>query len=1122
LKPSPSSFTRRHAARTGTRSVALVLTLVVLVIVSALTVGFFAMASHDLQATQSYDSSVNVEKITLGGIAQIVAQMRAQAADPAFSTTNGTGTNVLYIPLSAARALPQHMASNSALPTLLTVSGLAVYGSGNAAAGTNLASSCYTTNASLNHRSVSPAIWQEPELVPSANSSSLPVPQWILMTRGGPAAFTSYTSSLGSNALGNTNYVLGRYAYTVYDLSGLLDITVAGYPSMASNGASLKGLLPWADLTQLGVGSADVDNLVQWRNAATTTNYAAYVTNWATNGFMQVAPGDTTFLSRQELIAYAQQSGHTAWTNALPYLTTFSREFNGPTWKPTTNLSIPYNYIAHEYQPTTSGSTNDNVFILNPRVLTAFTRANGSSASVGEPLVKYRFPLNKLALLEKMKGLGTLSAADISNIQAYFGLDIASDITAATGLYRHWNYPTTNPSYPHTAGRILTLDEVAALVPAREPDFFELLQAGILQGSVGYVPTFNYPANTKGSVRGDFRLNTGISAARPDPDNSITYQILRIGANLIDQWDADSYPTTVTFNLGGATQDFYGIEDLPYINELFMKAYGNQTNGYTVYAYFELWNPHANTVTNAALYPSSFRILPLASANVASADSYTLQLIGKEASGDSDFGIWAYNGTAYSAANTKKYFGGLPSGGAIPFTTVPATSYREPALISGTPVGPPSGWAITTPVWSQASSLGAWVLGSLPIPATNTAPTGTSGSGSDLPAKWGQVTSFQLNYVFDAVVPIQYADKNGTYHTYSTFMGLENTSLDTGYHSAAYNSPTATDDPSYNAWSFPKSDPRTYRYGTMGTVTPATGVYSNSANVGLTPALCNSAATLDSPAYINPPFYGPGNNLSTLQNYRLDLWSVNDPAVPPQGPTPASPNTNSYYPDSDGVYRPGDAHTSYPTGSPLYTGATANRPVILNRPFQSVGDLGYAFRDAPWKTLDFSSSNSADAALLDLFSAEGGMISAGKINPNTPYPQVLSALISGALQSASGNTLVSSNNASSAASAIVAGTGATPFLNRADIVGLAMGTVGPKISTIKSEREAVVRALADSANLRTWNLFIDIVGQAGQYPPSAATLNDFVVTGQRHYWLHIAIDRYTGAVIDQQLEVVSE
>jgi hypothetical protein len=31
-----------------------------------------------------------------------------------------------------------------------------------------------------------------------------------------------------------------------------------------------------------------------------------------------------------------------------------------------------------------------------------------------------------------------------------------------------------------------------------------------------------------------------------------------------------------------------------------------------------------------------------------------------------------------------------------------------------------------------------------------------------------------------------------------------------------------------------------------------------------------------------------------------------------------------------------------------------------------------------------------------------------------------------------------------------------------------------------------------------------------------------VVEGERRYWLHVAIDRYTGQVVDKQLEVVNE
>ena len=51
---------------------------------------------------------------------------------------------------------------------------------------------------------------------------------------------------------------------------------------------------------------------------------------------------------------------------------------------------------------------------------------------------------------------------------------------------------------------------------------------------------------------------------------------------------------------------------------------------------------------------------------------------------------------------------------------------------------------------------------------------------------------------------------------------------------------------------------------------------------------------------------------------------------------------------------------------------------------------------------------------------------------------------------------------------------------------------------------------------------IDVIAQSGKYPPTANNPSQFVVEGEKRYWLHIAIDRFTGEVIDQQLEAVYE
>ena len=67
-----------------------------------------------------------------------------------------------------------------------------------------------------------------------------------------------------------------------------------------------------------------------------------------------------------------------------------------------------------------------------------------------------------------------------------------------------------------------------------------------------------------------------------------------------------------------------------------------------------------------------------------------------------------------------------------------------------------------------------------------------------------------------------------------------------------------------------------------------------------------------------------------------------------------------------------------------------------------------------------------------------------------------------------------------------------------------------------------MRALVDVGTTRTWTLLIDLVAQTGRYPKSAAGLSDFMVEGEKRYWLHVSIDRMTGQVVDRQVELVNE
>jgi len=246
--------------------------------------------------------------------------------------------------------------------------------------------------------------------------------------------------------------------------------------------------------------------------------------------------------------------------------------------------------------------------------------------------------------------------------------------------------------------------------------------------------------------------------------------------------------------------------------------------------------------------------------------------------------------------------------------------------------------------------------------------------------------------------------------------------------------------------------------------------------------------------------------------------------------------------DADGIFRPmdgwlsvdGDANPYYDIdsgGGSLVT-TSRNRPILLHRPYRSVAELGYVFRDTPWKTLSFFDETSADGALLDLFCvADEPRVTDGRVSLQTRQPLVLKSLILGQAQNADDSALLDASTAAKLAAAY----GGYSFdgdnvptdtmpENLAQLPSFlsASGFSGVVADHNKYSREAVVRALAGATQTRTWNFLIDIVAQSGRFPGSGLDAGDFMVEGERRYWFSVAIDRYTGKVISRQLESVNE
>ncbi|MEY2493714.1 MAG: hypothetical protein QOJ45_206 [Verrucomicrobiota bacterium] len=225
---------------------------------------------------------------------------------------------------------------------------------------------------------------------------------------------------------------------------------------------------------------------------------------------------------------------------------------------------------------------------------------------------------------------------------------------------------------------------------------------------------------------------------------------------------------------------------------------------------------------------------------------------------------------------------------------------------------------------------------------------------------------------------------------------------------------------------------------------------------------------------------------------------------------PAGPAQKAYGVDGNPVVDPSPSPSPAPRPSSV---------VILNRSFRNVGELGYAYRNAS-TPLDFLTAASTDAPLLDQFTFNTAPIRAGIINLNTGNIGVITALITGATTTEP-STIASRTDAYHSAQSIVSEINRQNAVGRADVARLA-GAAGSFFGTSDEARKTVVRALAELAQTRTWNLMIDVVAQSGRYPVGATSLGEFIVKGEKRYWLHIAIDRFTGEVIDQQLEAVYE
>jgi hypothetical protein len=1043
---------RHHAQGISLVVVVALVGLLMLLTVSLLTLVTFSRQTNDLEA-ESRKSEVFAQAAFHAVVADLTDEMKQGAASVTESRLDDGTTLRRYdftnkpASLTVARAVKSAIFNDTAL-VKQSGSGVRFHPHGGKPA--QRASAESTTAGS---EPLDPSLWAKPRLLrPSLSLTKDTSPDWIYVTRDGsnPLSFSGDLKQRETSSGTNPKFVIGRYAFNLYDTSGLLDLNAAGHPTdlPGPDRVGHKGSLALADLAGLpGMTPDGVTELTHWKHlwsAVTPTGTAPdgtvneddYIRRSEGSGWQQLAHNDNVFLNRQDLLRFAKLRPQCLPDAVLPLFTHFSRDLDAPSWLP--HPKRPKVVAVAAQGGNDAYGADDQV---NPDLM-AFSKSRQAF------LLQRRFPLDRLQWVATPGKDGPL---DPAKAERFFGL------RWATG---HWVYTQARSN-----GDLYTLQEVPA---GREPNFFEILRAAVLCGSLGR------QFGATGFAAGD-ELNNW-SHKLGGIDGSINLNILEMGACLIDQADADSYPTAVS--LQGSKRDFwaFGKEDVPYLyrtiavpyrsKRLAAKVYYDNgtlapTETYEVAMTLQvgLWRPHQPAQTTEG--PEKFRIRPQ-HVDLFGGSMFYLQggwpVPGKPGGvpyppneiREGDYSYWG--GPNYRTSNPE-LFPKTFTGSEFIEVEIPqaSTAFREPQTLHSDKHASANGYTATGATvaimpddlrWAGVPSGFRSVYGFLAgrgMTARMEAENGPSGVGDGNRLGQGFFRGEPIEFL------LEYQAEDGSWRPYQRAEFSYFSTFSRHFAREPYWKTAAWE------WGSFLIDPRTARFGGIGGThqswcqsvnpinAPQSGPDAFAPRLHWPEGAAMRWENVQSVTYDGAQLYSgvwswwrqPAKNTGWNFNKDVEWWmNMNHAGCLENDDKAWNQAFTLAYLDPDGVLRQGvgadNLYGKSILGNPMSRRYAVNlntgklttsapltgRPRVLNRPFRSVGELAYAFRGTPWRDIDFLRGSSPDAGLLDVFSlyddpnsattttpnltAEAKPpVVAGRVNLNTASEAVLAALLRG-------------------------------------------------------------------------------------------------------------------------------